>query len=88
MNDLFLDELDRMSHLQADISTLDEDMINANNRVNIEKLKQFWQKIGVKKLTPSDVINSHIIPTLQLDDDKLIEVTQFVEIRSNGRNCI
>ena len=59
----FLD--DYIVKLEEDLNTIDARIFNDMDEIGELKLKRFLADLGVKKMSPADVIESHIIPFLK-----------------------
>lgn len=64
--------VDILSVLEADMQTVHPLMLNINGNMN-SQMVALLELLGVKRLTPRDIIVHHIIPILKTDAWKVLE---------------
>ena len=63
MMSLFLD--DYILQLGQDLNTIDARIFNDMDQIGALKLERFLAELGLKRMSPTDVIECHIIPCLK-----------------------
>src|SRR5437867_550846 len=62
---------DHLSHLEADMCTVDARLFGAVNSVEHSQVCRLLEALRVKRLTARDVVQHHILPTFKSEEWKV-----------------
>ena len=58
---------DHLFALERDLNTVHGALLQAGHQVASSQASRLLEQLGVKRLTPQEIINHHILPVLQSD---------------------
>lgn len=65
---------DHLLRLESDMRTVHPLLLGTPENVASSQICSLLQQLGVKKLTPSEVIQHHILPSLKSQDAEVIKI--------------